>query len=104
MQIWTRQIEDTYSKLDKKERTSAFSFTSDASEIIPSALKNKITLDQIKAKKGWGRGRTTLNGELIYLIAESRSWCWLRTCCKKADSNFVILLGSILSRCPLTPA
>ncbi|KAG7271704.1 hypothetical protein CRUP_025565 [Coryphaenoides rupestris] len=27
----------------------------------------------------------------------SRSWCWLSTCCRKAFSNRVILLGSILS-------
>lgn len=39
-----------------------------------------------------------------YLMLESRSWCWLKMCCKKAFSNFVILLGSILSRWPLTPA
>lgn len=58
-----------YSKLDRKVSTICFSLASDASEILPSDL-----------------------------IAVSRSWCWLRMCSRKAFSNLVILLGSILSR------
>lgn len=92
-----------YSKLDRKLSTICFSLASDASEIFPSALRDKKKVDyrSLNCKNCWNSQSNDLKeakAEGSHLIAASRSWCWLRMCCRKAFSNFVILLGSILSR------
>lgn len=56
---------------------------------------NKNTTDQNQQKF---KRKINVFRSKTYLMADSRSWCWLRMCCRKAFSNLVILFGSILSR------